>query len=142
MRKSSFRHRIAMCAVALGLAGSLALATPVAAQDDRFPAPGKDLAKILCGIFGGIFHDYGDAGFFACQFKTGDIVCDGKECWIVLPLATPPLKDECDSAGGKYGELGPAVFACEIKEGVLAFDCADKRQRICDVGFAAAKDPE
>ena len=145
MLKSSIRQRIARCVAAAGLALSLALAwlaAPAAAQDDRFPAPGKDLAKILCEIFGGIFHDYGDTGLFVCQFKSGDITCDGKECWIVVPIERPPLKDECDFAGGKYGELAPAAFSCEIKEGVLAFHCSGKREWICDVGFAAAKDPQ
>ena len=132
-------RRAAARVVALGLAASLALATPAAAQDDdRFPAPGKDLTKFLCALFGGIYFDYGDAGFYGCQFKGGDVVCDGTECWVVVPLANPPLKDECDFAGGKYGERGAALFSCELKEGTLMFECFDKEQWQCRVGWASA----
>ena len=136
-------RRAAALAVALGMAASLALATPAAAQDDRFPAPGKDLFKVLCALFGGIYHEYKDVGVYVCQFTTGDVTCDGTECWVVVPLKSPPLKDECDSADGEYGQRGEALFSCELKEGTLMFECVDdKRQWRCAVGWVTAKDPE
>lgn len=137
--RSLISRRAAACVLALGLAGSLALAGPAVAQDDRFPAPGKDLAKLLCAVFGGIWFDYGpDVGVWGCQFKGGDITCDGKECWIVVALATPPLKDECDFADGKYGELDAGRFSCRLQDGVLMLECTDKRARRCSVGWAEA----
>lgn len=144
MRTSSpIRRRAAALVVALGLAGSLAFATPAAAQDDRFPAPGKDLFKFICALFGGIYHEYKDVGVYVCQFSTGDVTCDGTECWIVLPLKSVPLKQECDLGGGRYGERGEALFSCELREGVLMLDCVDQAEEwSCRVGWMATKDLE
>ena len=132
-------RRAGAVAIALGLAGSLALATAAAAQDDRFPAPGKDVFKFICALFGGIYHEYKDVGVYVCQFTTGDITCDGTECWVVVPMKSSPLKQECDTAGGRFGERGEALFSCELEEGVLMLECADEREWRCRVGWIATK---
>jgi len=63
----------------------------------------KSLLKIVCGAFGGSFFDRGE--HYWCEFEGGSvIVCTDDGCWVEFERTgdEPPLREECDRAGGIY----------------------------------------
>jgi hypothetical protein len=140
MSKSSVRRGFAAFILALGVAGSLALAAPAAAEDDRPSPPDLEHAELLCKLFGGRYYHFGGSTY-SCTFRTFEIVCHNGECSIAPPFGVPLLRDECEVAGGRYGELSRTAFACELREGVLALDCSeDREQPGCAVGWLPANE--
>ena len=144
MSKSPLRRRFAAFALALGLAGSLALAAPAVAEDDRPSPPDLEHTELMCKLFGGTFRKFSYI-HYQCIFENFEIECyfwsGGEDCLINPRFLAPPLRDECEFAGGRYGELSRTAFACELREGVLVLHCVDDHeQRTCEVGWVPARD--
>ncbi|GAB4052596.1 hypothetical protein [Catellatospora paridis] len=125
---------------ALTIAGFVAgLAGPATAGDPP-PTVSPETLQVLCKTLGGAYSEQRTS--YSCDFTDTVILCQNDRCGYASRLENPPLRDECEYAGGLFGELASGIYVCELLAGELTADCtnpldwwSEQPMSVCAVEF-------
>ncbi|MEU8080212.1 hypothetical protein AB0B31_32750 [Catellatospora citrea] len=125
---------------ALAIAGFVVGAAGPAAAGDPPRSLSPETLQTLCKTLGGVYSQERDS--YSCDFTDSVILCREDRCGFGSRLEDPPLRDECEFAGGIFDDRIFGIYLCELVAGEITVDCtkpwdwwSDQPMSLCAIEF-------